>query len=307
MSVFLSVAFPADAAGWPAACIVLLLRLLRRAARPSSRKLGHRLLKLSTAHARPPARTPHVPREQKVQRGWDGGAEASQFASVPQFASTTPHGIPLFHSHGSGGGKGPTAGHGPSPVPGLSEVTVGGSDAAVGDAAMGDAAVPVTSAGPAAAAAQQVQQAQQGPQQQQQGQLDGAGQPEGMAEAAGPASAAGPAGAAGSGPRHPAAFLVDALGDHHDALGGHHGGPGHGSGARARAPAGSACLLPRDAGCTGGARAPAGLARRTRSCRMARSALLAAHLAPCTPPPPNSRVGASQIAAARHVCAPGRR
>lgn len=40
-------------------------------------------------------------RLQKVQRGWDGaGGGDQQFASVPQFVSTTASGIPLFQTSG---------------------------------------------------------------------------------------------------------------------------------------------------------------------------------------------------------------
>ena len=103
---------------------------------------------------------------QKVQRGWDGAAE-QHFASVPQFASTTAGGIPLFQA--SGGGAQQAAAPPPSAAEGI---------------------------GGTGGAQQQQQQQQQGMQQQQaqqhqhqhqhQQQPDGGRPHEGAAEAAGP-------------------------------------------------------------------------------------------------------------------------
>lgn len=137
------------------------------------------------------------PVEQKVQRGWDGGAEAQQFASVPQFASSTPHGIPLFQTSG----------------PGPQQLQAGARAAeGIGGTAGAD------SQGASPGAQQQQQQAQQ---QQGQQQLDAGRPPKGMAEAAGPSSA-GPAAAGGS----QGDFLGDSLGEHQPHH--HHSGPPHG-------------------------------------------------------------------------------
>lgn len=51
------------------------------------------------------------PLPQKVQRGWDSGAGGEQF-TVPQFASTTAGGIPLFQTSGGGQQAAAAAGDG---------------------------------------------------------------------------------------------------------------------------------------------------------------------------------------------------
>lgn len=132
---------------------------------------------------------------QKVQRGWDGGA-AEHFASVPQFASTTAGGIPLFHTSGSAGGP---------PPPGAAQ--------APGPAANGGAEGMAEGAGATGGggAADPQHQAQQGRQQL-------AGQPpEGAAEAGGPLHAQNGAAAATSGSHGDFPFPADLAGHDHSA------------------------------------------------------------------------------------------
>ena len=136
-----------------------------------------------------------------MQRGWDGGAAGEQF-TVPQFASTTAGGIPLFHTSGSQQAAAAAAGGGAAPME--------GSGASGPDQQQAPAAQPGAAAAPGA---------EQQPQQEQQ--LDGI-KAEGLAEP-GPlhvdhpaVPAAGAAGGAG-----PPDFGLHAdplgagMGDHH--------------------------------------------------------------------------------------------
>ncbi|PRW50967.1 hypothetical protein C2E21_5359 [Chlorella sorokiniana] len=141
---------------------------------------------------------------QKVQRGWEGGVGGEQF-TVPQFASTTAGGIPLFQN--SGGGKQPVV--------------------AAGDGA-GSALLEGSGASGPDQQHQQQPDAQGGPLpppggQQPAGQLGGGGAAEGVGDRPGAlhaAHAAAPAGGAAAGGVHGDFGLHGdplgaAMGDHH--------------------------------------------------------------------------------------------
>lgn len=158
-------------------------------------------------------------RAQKVQRGWEGGAGGEQF-TVPQFASTTAGGIPLFQ--GSGGGK-----------------QLQQAPQANGDGAAGGSLIE----GSGASGADQQQQQQQADAQaaaaplpggqQLPGQLGGGAAAEGMGDGPGPLHAAPAGGAAAGGVHADFGLHADPLGA---GMGDHHGGP-----ALLRVGSGAAC------------------------------------------------------------------